>query len=413
MKKILLSSLLAVMAVTSANAKIASTGYVDDVQEKVLDDARVMAQNATANANSYTNEKIGALNSTVVTTGTNDGHYATVVTQTDGKISTARVQFDGSIDDDSTALNAPTSLAVKTYVDRAITDVEGEIGGGYQKLDQKLTSTDPETKITPENSDLLYPSYAKADAMVGAGVQSANAYTDGRIQALDVIQNGDGDFVIGVTQRDGVVSVTKGDIDYSDLTGTPTVDTAMNAESTNAVQNKVIKSYVDSAITGVNGDVSGKVSINQGASNKDKGLIVNASGALELADVATDEELGAVSTVADQAKAGVVSIYDSDVMNSGITADRVIAYDGYATGKQDTLTTAQLAAVDSGITAPLVATYNAYDDRIEQNKDDIAAIAGADEATEGSEDGQYVLTKKVVNGATTYSWELIDRALAN
>ena len=370
MKKILLSSLLAVMAVTSANAKIASTGYVDDVQEKVLDDARVMAQNATADANSYTNEKIGALNSNVVTTGTNDGHYATVVTQTDGKISTARVQFDGSIDDDSTALNAPTSLAVKTYVDRAITDVEGEIGGGYQKLDQKLTSTDPETKITPENRDLLYPSYAKAEAMVGDGVQVAKTYIDQEIGALDstAVATGtnDGKYATVVTQADGKISTARVQFDSS-----------ISADSTalNAPTSLAVKTYVDRAITGVNGDVSGKVSINQGQANKDKGLIVNASGELELADVATDAELGAVSAIADQAKLGVSDINSSDVMKSGITAGKVA--------------------------------------EITQNTTDIAAITGADEATEGSEDGQYVLTKKVVNGATTYSWELIDRALAN
>ena len=381
MKKILLSSLLAVMAVTSANAKIASTGYVDDVQEKVLRDARVMAQNATADAKSYTNEKIGALDAT--TNGT--GAVVTGVTQTDGVVTVTKGNIDYSdltgtptVDtamSDSSA-NAVQNKVIKSYVDNAIDTVEGEIGEGYQKLDQKLTSTDDETRVvTPENRDLLYPSYAKAEAMVGAGVQSAQTYTDGRIQALDVIQNGDGDFVIGVTQTDGKVTVTKGDIDYSDLTGTPTVDTAMKADSTNAVQNKVIKSYVDDAIAGVNGDVSGKVSINQGQANKDKGLIVNASGALELADVATDAELKTVSDIVDQVKTGVSNINNSDVMKSGITAGKVA--------------------------------------EITQNTTDIAAITGADEATEGSEDGQYVLTKKVVNGATTYSWELIDRALAN
>ena len=53
--------------------------------------------------------------------------------------------------------------------------------------------------------------------------------------------------------------------------------------------------------------------------------------------------------------------------NSGITADKVSAYDGYATSKQDTLTTEQLAAVNSGITAELVG-------QITTNKNDITTI---------------------------------------
>ena len=365
------------MAVTSANAKIASTGYVDDVQEKVLSDARVMAQNATADAKSYTNEKIGALDAT--TNGT--GAVVTGVTQTDGVVTVTKGNIDYSdltgtptVDtamSDSSA-NAVQNKVIKSYVDNAIDTVEGEIGEGYQKLDQKLTSTDDETRVvTPENRDLLYPSYAKAEAMVGAGVQSANAYIDQEIGALDstAVATGtnDGKYATVVTQTDGKISTARVQFDSS-----------ISADSTalNAPTSLAVKTYVDDAIAGVNGDVSGKVSINQGQANKDKGLIVNASGALELADVATDAELEAVSDIVAQVKAGVSDINNSDVMKSGITSGKVA--------------------------------------EITQNTTDIAAITGADEATEGSEDGrQYVLTKKVANGATTYSWELIDRALAN
>ncbi len=46
--------------------------------------------------------------------------------------------------------------------------------------------------------------------------------------------------------------------------------------------------------------------------------------------------------------------------DSGITADKVKQYDGYATGKQDVLSPTQKAAVDSGITSSLVAKYDGY-----------------------------------------------------
>lgn len=42
---------------------------------------------------------------------------------------------------------------------------------------------------------------------------------------------------------------------YSDLSGVPTVDTAMSADSTNAVQNKVIKAYVDGIVAASQGVV--------------------------------------------------------------------------------------------------------------------------------------------------------------
>lgn len=54
-------------------------------------------------------------------------------------------------------------------------------------------------------------------------------------------------------------------------------------------------------------------------------------------------------------------------VNSGITATKVGTYDGYATtiaGKQDKLSTTQLGAVNSGITAAKVGTYDGYADKI-------------------------------------------------
>lgn len=56
-----------------------------------------------------------------------------------------------------------------------------------------------------------------------------------------------------------------------------------------------------------------------------------------------------------------------NAVNSGITADKVSTYDGYATtiaGKQDKLSTVQLNAVNSGITAAKVGTYDGYADKI-------------------------------------------------
>lgn len=53
--------------------------------------------------------------------------------------------------------------------------------------------------------------------------------------------------------------------------------------------------------------------------------------------------------------------------NSGITSDKVAAYDAYATSKQAKLSDAQLNAVNSGITAAKVSAYDNYD-TTKQNK---------------------------------------------
>lgn len=56
-----------------------------------------------------------------------------------------------------------------------------------------------------------------------------------------------------------------------------------------------------------------------------------------------------------------------NAVNSGITADKVSTYDGYATtidGKQNKLSTAQLDAVNSGITSGKVTKYDGYASKI-------------------------------------------------
>ena len=72
-----------------------------------------------------------------------------------------------------------------------------------------------------------------------------------------------------------------------------------------------------------------------------------------------------------EAKQGALDEDQLKAVNSGITTEKVAAYDAYATTKQDTLTGAQVAAVNSGIDATKVA-------QIETNKTDIATINASD-----------------------------------
>ena len=85
-------------------------------------------------------------------------------------------------------------------------------------------------------------------------------------------------------------------------------------------------------------------------------------------------------------------------------------------GKQATLTTAQLNAANSGITAAKVTAYDGYDAKITtaQNTANTAkttaeAAIAAPAAATTSSDGVYTLTMKVVGDTKTYAWEKIGR----
>lgn len=82
-----------------------------------------------------------------------------------------------------------------------------------------------------------------------------------------------------------------------------------------------------------------------------------ASGVIDLGTV--------VTSVTD--KQDKLTTEQLNAVNSGITATKVGTYDGYATtiaGKQDKLSTAQLGAVNSGITEAKVGTYDGYASKI-------------------------------------------------
>lgn len=101
---------------------------------------------------------------------------------------------------------------------------------------------------------------------------------------------------------------------------------------------------------------------------------VKASGKTIASSVTNDADSvptsHAVKTYADAElakKQDKLSTAQMNAVNSGITASKVATYDGYADGKQNKLTEAQLNAVNSGITGAKVAKYDAYETN-KQNK---------------------------------------------
>ena len=317
-----------------------------------------------------TKTEISNLNSTESGTG----NFITGVAQTGGKVTVTKGDIAYSdltgIPTIDTALSADSTNAVQNKV--VTTALNGKLGKTEKAV--SATTADSATKATQDASgNVITTTYA----------------TKTEISNLNSTESGTGNFITGVSQTGGKVTVTKGNIAYSSLTGTPTVDTAMSDSSTNAVQNKVIKSYVDNAINTVEGDVSGKVSINQGEANKDKGLIVNASGNLALTDVATDAELTTVSGVANNAK----------TIAEGAVA--VNTQQETAISKNTTDIATNTAAIETNTDA--IALNTALREAIEKNAND-NKVDGA------GVEGTYALTAVVnAQGVSEYKWEKIGR----
>lgn len=122
---------------------------------------------------------------------------------------------------------------------------------------------------------------------------------------------------------------------------------------------------------------------------------VKASGKIIASSVTNDANsvptTQAVKTYADAEhakKQDKLSTAQMNAVNSGITASKVATYDGYASGKQDKLTQAQLNAVNSGITNAKVAKYDGYEVKISSKQNQLNTFGSAIHT--GGEDSIYL-----------------------
>ena len=253
MKKILTASLVAMMAVSAANADIASTNYVT--------------------------KSIEALDGSTATNGTAAGKYVVTVSQTDGTVGSATVGFDTKVSDKSDDKNAPTSKAVYDYVegelkplsegassvDGRVTALEELINGDEEKgvigipdlIDEKEdkgTAADligglDVSKVTADDGK-YFNAYSETDGKVSmeqkafdttVTAASKNAPTSGAVYnaigALDVakVTAGEGKYFNAYSETDGKVSMEEKAFDTAVTAGSknaPTSDavhTAINA----------------------------------------------------------------------------------------------------------------------------------------------------------------------------------------
>ena len=319
-----------------------------------------------------TNYVKGALESLDAARVGGDGSYIQYVSETDGIVSAIAKAFDTSMSGSST--NAVQNKVVNTA------------------LGKKQDTLVPDTNIK------------------GSGSVTVTKGTDGVITVSGTDNNTTYTAGTNITISNGVISAkdtvyTLPEATSSKLGGVK-VDTALSSTSTNPVQNKVVNTALneglatkqDTLVPDTNIKGSGSVTVTKGTdgvitvsgtdnnttytagtnitisngviSAKDTVYTLPEATSSKLGGVKVDTELSSTSTNPVQNKAvntaisnlqtavdgkqATLSTAQLNAVNSGITAAKVSTYDSYAStiaGKQAALSTAQLNAVNSGITA--------------------------------------------------------------
>lgn len=214
----------------------------------------------------------------------------------------------------------------------------------------------------------------------------------------------------------------------------------------NGKQNKLVSSGENANISGSNGvsvtvGTDGKIAVSGNQSEIDTAIAEKADSATMTTELAKKQDkLGYTaenaankvtaisSTSTDTQYPSAKAVYSELAKKqNNITIDSALSatstnpvqnkvVNTALAGKQATLTPAQLDAANSGITAAKVTAYDGYDAKITNAQSTAntakttaeAAIAAPAAATTSS-DGVYTLTMKVVDGTRTYAWEQIGR----
>lgn len=192
-----------------------------------------------------------------------DGSYLKTISETDGKISTSSAAFDTAISNNST-ITAPTTNAVKTYVDNSIDALDVTISGmAANKTLKALTETNG--KIAAEFQDISIASSQindKTNSYDGTSevVVTGKALKDA-LATLDVASVGqDGSYLKIISETDGKISASAAAFDTN-----VSYNSAVTAPTTNAV-----KTYVDNHASNTSGHANATTTANGFMSATDK-----------------------------------------------------------------------------------------------------------------------------------------------
>ena len=292
MKKIFMASICAIMAVTAANADIASTTYVGNA--------------------------IGALDNN--NSGTLGKYVFTVDTQ-DGIAVPELKEFDGKVTDGSDSSNAPTTAAVAAYV-KEKTDVISE---GIGTANEEITSLKNRAGALEDevdainNADTGILAQAKADATSKAN--AAQSAAEGKVTEL---ANG-----AVKTNTEAIAAINNSDVMKSG------VDSTVVGKANTALQKADITTGTGNGTISVDGaDVAVK-GLGSAAYTASTAYATFAQG--QKAD-------SAVQSVVSGTTNGTISVDGTDVAVKGLGSAAYTASTEYATSDQGTKADAALPA---------------------------------------------------------------------
>lgn len=394
MKKILLSSLIAVMAVSAANAKIASTDYADSVADAAeaaaisaaAADATTKANSAEANAKADTAAKLGELNATVSAT---DG-VVTGVTQENGKITgVTSAKVTSAMIADNAAI---TKAQLADTVQQSLT-----------KADNAATAIGSETIAKGDNSAIV-----NATTLTGAINELSTAVkkvSGGELTlGTDAVSTGNilNGAVTEVKLDTNLATKINNKANSEDVYTKTEIDTVLGAEGATGQAIAAAAAAAAAAQSTADKAVVANTAITAGTGTKityDAKGLVTGSASLEAGDIPS------------LSIEKITGLQDAlDAKQATLTIDTALDADSTNAVQNKAIATAinninNSAAMTSGIDSTKVS-------QIETNKTEINSIktaeAGAFDTT------AYVLTAtRDTNGVLQYKWEEIDRTVLN
>ncbi len=350
MKKIFMASICAIMAVTAANADIASTSYVDDAFRDL------------------TVDQVGA-----------DGSYIKYVSQDNGEVDATAVPFEESVTDDSLSLNAPSTLAVVGYVKEKTDVISDGIGSANEEIKGLKSRADAlEDEVDAiNNADTGILAQAKADATSKANAAQAAAATDATTKADKALADAktyadqaEADAIAAAgTAADGKITAAVGALDVTEVTVT---------------DGNYFNAYAET---------DGKISMKEKAF---EGTLADG--------IKNAPQTGAVKSYVDAKVSGQITELDATV---NATANQVVTGVVEEDGKLKSVASTQISNAHIADNAAIAQSKIAGLGDALGGKLDKSALEDAAKKAADQGDGTYSLTMKVENGAIKYQWDMI------
>lgn len=143
------------------------------------------------------------------------GSFISSVTQADGKVSIGTTAFKDAIAEDEKSTNAPTAVAVKTYVDAQVSSVSTASGARLDKVEQDvvdLTATVSQNKTDAETG------IQEAKSAAAQALTDAKTYADGKASAAQSAAEATaaGALATAKTELEGKISAAQSAATYDD-----------------------------------------------------------------------------------------------------------------------------------------------------------------------------------------------------